>query len=98
MGQLTFYEAPLLEKVLQKINQMSNVSISIFKEYPENWQRKFNWAACQVFFFSPISYVTSKNYEKFTERLFHFIETYNVKTLFSAISTWDQLAREESRS
>ena len=54
------------KKVLEELNQMSKVSLSIFKEYPENWQRNFNWATCQVFLLSPVYYVTTKNYEKFT--------------------------------
>ena len=65
------------EKVLQEIKQMSNVSIPIVKEFPENWQSSSNWATCQVFLFSPVSYVTLRNYGKLTERTLHFIATYN---------------------
>lgn len=31
-------------------------------------------------------------------RKIHFIETYNVKTTFNTINTWDQLPTEENRS
>lgn len=44
------------EKVLQETNQMSIVSIYIFKEDPKTWQSSSKWATCQVLLFSPVFY------------------------------------------